>query len=41
MKALLGIFGLLAVLGIVYGLAFVGIIPAQKLAAKSPALARR
>ena len=40
MKALLGILGLLAVLGIVYGLAFVGIIPTQKLAAKSPALAQ-
>ena len=34
------VFGLLAVLGIVYGLAFVGIIPTQKLAAKSPALGK-
>ena len=40
MKALWGIFGLMAVLGIVYGLAFVGNIPVKKLAAKSPALAK-
>ena len=40
MKAVLGIFGLLAVLGVVYGLAFVGIIPTQKLADKSPALGK-
>ena len=40
MKAVLGIFGLLALLGIVYGLAFFGIIPTKKLAAKSPAVAK-
>jgi flagellar motility protein MotE (MotC chaperone) len=40
MKAVLGFFGLLAVLGIVYALALFGVIPTQKLAAKSPAIAQ-
>lgn len=39
MKAALAIFGVLALLGVVYGLAFFGIIPVQKMAGKSPALA--
>ncbi|MBV9849621.1 MAG: hypothetical protein JO250_08025 [Armatimonadetes bacterium] len=40
MKVVLGIVGLLAVLGVAYGLAFAGIIPTQKWAAKSPALGK-
>ena len=39
MKIILPIFGLVALLGIAYGLAFFGIIPAQKIADKTPALA--
>ena len=39
MKAVIGLFSVLALLGIVYGLAFLGIIPVQKMADKSPALA--
>jgi flagellar motility protein MotE (MotC chaperone) len=39
MKIVLPIFGLIALLGIAYGLAFFGIIPAQKIADKTPALA--
>jgi len=38
-KAVIGVFGLVALLGVVYGLAFLGVIPAQKMAGKSPALA--
>lgn len=38
MKAVFGIFGVLALLGVVYGLAFLGIIPVQKMAGQSPAL---
>ena len=38
MKAVFGLLGLVVVLGIVYGLAFFGIIPTQKMADKSPAL---
>lgn len=40
MKAILGVLGLVALLGIVYGLARFGVIPTQKLAAKSPAMAK-
>lgn len=40
MKAVLGLFGLCAVIGVVYALALFGVIPTQKLAAKSPALAK-
>ena len=39
MKAVFGLLGLIVALGIVYGLAFFGVIPAQKMADKSPALA--
>ncbi len=39
MKAAFAVLGLLALLGVVYGLAFFGIIPVQKMADKSPALA--
>ena len=39
MKAVFGLFGVLALLGVAYGLAFLGIIPVQKMAGKSPALA--
>ncbi len=39
MKAVIGLFSVLALLGAVYGLAFFGIIPVQKMADKSPALA--
>ena len=39
MKIAIPILGLLALLGIAYGLAFFGIIPAQKMADKSPKLA--
>ena len=38
MKIVLPIFGVIALLGIVYGLAFFGIIPAQKMADQTPAL---
>ncbi|MCW3062681.1 MAG: hypothetical protein JWQ02_4502 [Capsulimonas sp.] len=38
MKAVLGLVGLLVVLGAVYALAFLQIIPAQKMAEKSPAM---
>lgn len=40
MKAVFGLLGLLAILGIAYGLAFFGVIPTQKMADKSPALAQ-
>ncbi len=39
MKIAFPILGFVALLGVVYGLAFFGIIPAQKMADKSPALA--
>ena len=39
MKAFLGLFGVLAVLGILYALAFFGILPVQKMADKNPSLA--
>ena len=39
MKIAFPILGLLAVLGVAYALAFFGIIPVQKMAAKSPGLA--
>lgn len=39
MRAVFSLLGLVVVLGIVYGLAFLGIIPAQKMADHSPALA--
>jgi len=39
MKAIIGLLGIVAVLGVVYGLAFLGILPVQKMAVKSPALA--
>ena len=39
MKIAIPVLGLLALLGAAYGLAFFGIIPAQKMADKSPALA--
>ena len=39
MKAVIGLLGVAALLGVLYGLAFFGVIPAQKMAAKSPALA--
>jgi flagellar motility protein MotE (MotC chaperone) len=40
MKAVFAILGVVVVLGIVYGLAFMGIIPVKKMAAKNPALAK-
>ncbi len=40
MKIAFPILGLLVVLGACYGLAFVGIIPTQKMADKNPALAK-
>ena len=40
MKIVLPLFGLVALLGIGYGLAFVGVIPAQKMADKSPGFAQ-
>jgi flagellar motility protein MotE (MotC chaperone) len=40
MKAVLAFFGLCAVLGVVYALALFGVIPVQKMAAKSPAMAK-
>jgi len=40
MKIVLPLFGLIALLGLGYGLAFVGVIPAQKMADKSPGLAQ-
>lgn len=39
MKAIIGLLSVAALLGVVYGLAFFGIIPVQKMADKSPALA--
>lgn len=39
MKIAIPILGLLALLGVAYGLAFFGIIPAQKMADRSPGLA--
>ncbi len=41
MKAVFGLLALFALLGVVYGLAFFGIIPVQKMADKSPALASK
>jgi len=38
-KAVIGLLGVAALLGLAYGLAFFGIIPVQKMAGKSPALA--
>lgn len=38
MKAVIGLVGLVILLGVVYGLAFLGIIPVQKMADKSPGL---
>ncbi len=40
MKIALPVFGLIAVLGLAYGLAFLGIIPAQKMADHSPGLGK-
>ena len=40
MKIVFPLFGLIALLGIGYGLAFVGVIPTQKMADKSPGLAQ-
>ena len=40
MKAVLGVLSLVVVLGVVYGLAFLGVIPVQKMAAKNPSLAK-
>lgn len=40
MKFVFGLLTLIIVLGVVYGLAFFGIIPVQKMADKSPALAQ-
>lgn len=39
MKAVIGLLSVVALLGVVYGLAFFGIIPVQKMADKSPGLA--
>lgn len=39
MKAVIGLFSVVALLGIVYGLAFLGVIPVQRMAGKSPAMA--
>ena len=39
MKAVIGVLGVVALLGVLYGLAFFGIIPIQKMVGKSPALA--
>ncbi len=39
MKAVIAVFSVVALLGVVYGLAFLGVIPVQKMAGKSPALA--
>ena len=38
MKAVFGLLGVVVVLGVLYGLAFFGILPVQKMADKSPAL---
>lgn len=40
MKALFSVVGLLVTLAVLYGLAFLGVIPVQKWADKSPALAK-
>ncbi|MGI4790163.1 MAG: MotE family protein [Janthinobacterium lividum] len=40
MKIAIPFLGLIALLGVAYGLAFFGIIPAQKMADKSPGLAK-
>ena len=40
MKIAIPVLGLIVLLGIAYGLAFFGIIPAQKMADKSPGLAK-
>ena len=40
MKIVFSILGLLVLLGILYGLAFLGVIPAQKMADKNPSLAK-
>jgi len=39
LKAVIGLLSVVALLGVVYGLAFFGIIPVQKMADKSPGLA--
>lgn len=39
MKAVIGLLAVVALLGVVYGLAVFGILPVQKMAVKSPALA--
>ena len=39
MKAVIGVFSVVALLGVLYGLAFLGVIPVQKMAGKAPALA--
>ncbi len=39
MKAVIGLVGIVALLGVLYGLAFFGVLPIQKMADKSPALA--
>ena len=40
MKIVFSILGLVVLLGVLYGLAFVGVIPAQKMADKNPSLAK-
>ncbi len=40
MKIVFSILGLLVLLGVLYGLAFLGVIPAQKMADKNPSLAK-
>lgn len=40
MKIILTVLGLVVVLGVLYGLAFLGVIPVQKMAAKNPAMAK-
>lgn len=40
MKIVFAILGLLIVLGVLYGLAFFGVIPVQKMADKNPAMAK-
>ena len=37
MKAVIGILVLAVIIGVVYGLAYLGVIPVAKMAAKSPA----
>lgn len=40
MKVVFSILGLVILVGVLYGLAFFGVIPVQKMAAKNPALAK-